>query len=50
VTGGSSGIGKAMVEMLAEQGINVVIVAVPDAALEHTTKELQERYWLAGAG
>lgn len=48
VTGGSSGIGKAMVEMLAEQGINVVIVAVPDATLDRTTAELQERFWLAG--
>ena len=30
VTGGSSGIGKAIVERLCAQGINVIIVAVPD--------------------
>lgn len=48
VTGGSSGIGKAIVEMLAEQGINVVIVAVADETLERTTEELRQRYWLAG--
>ena len=48
VTGGSSGIGKAIVEMLAEQGINVVIVAVADETLERTTEELRQRFWLAG--
>eukprot|EP01043_Picozoa_sp_COSAG02_P032188 COSAG02_NODE_2141_length_9686_cov_3.045791_8_plen_305_part_00 len=48
VTGGSSGIGKAIVVMLAEQGINVVIVAVADATLEETTRELEERFWVAG--
>ena len=33
---------------LAQQGINVVLVAVPDATLAETTRELQERFWLAG--
>jgi NADPH:quinone reductase-like Zn-dependent oxidoreductase len=33
VTGGSSGIGYAIVQKLASQGINVVIVAYPDRLL-----------------
>ena len=40
--GGSSGIGKAMAVMLADQGINVVIVAVPDATLDATSKPLSQ--------
>lgn len=46
--GGSSGIGKAMAVMLADQGINVVIVAVPDATLDATMVELRDRFWIAG--
>jgi NADPH:quinone reductase-like Zn-dependent oxidoreductase len=38
VTGGSSGIGYAIVQKLASQGVNVVIVAYPDRLL--TGKEL----------
>lgn len=33
VTGGSSGIGYAIVQKLASQGINIVIVAYPDRLL-----------------
>lgn len=44
VTGGSSGIGKAIAEKLAEQGVNVVLVALDDNTLEETFKVLQERY------
>jgi len=32
VTGGSSGIGRAITDMLAEQGLNIVVVALPDPA------------------
>jgi len=34
VTGGSSGIGLALVERLAGQGLNVVVVAFPDATFD----------------
>jgi short-subunit dehydrogenase len=44
VTGGSSGIGKAISEKLASQGINVIIVAVPDNLLPETVKELSRDY------
>lgn len=44
VTGASSGIGKAIAEKLADQGINVVLVALPDALLTQTTAELQAKY------
>ncbi|CAD2217669.1 short-chain dehydrogenase [Angomonas deanei] len=44
VTGSSSGIGKAIAEMLAEQNINVVLVALDDATLEATFQELKQKY------
>lgn len=44
VTGSSSGIGKAIAERLAEQGINVVIVALPDALLDATFEELKSKF------
>jgi hypothetical protein len=44
VTGGSSGIGKAIVRKLAMQKINVVIVALPDKLLDETLKELRGEF------
>jgi len=44
VTGGSSGIGKAICLRLAEQGINIVIAALEDDFLHKTTAELQAAY------
>ena len=44
VTGGSSGIGKSIVERLCQQGINVIIVAVPEKLLDETTAEMCERF------
>lgn len=44
VTGGSSGIGLAIVEKLCVQGSNVVIVAFPDTAFEKNLKMIQEKY------
>jgi len=44
VTGGSSGIGKAIVEFCCRQGINVIIVAVPEKMLDETTEEMRQKY------
>lgn len=44
VTGGSSGIGKAIVEKLVKQDINVIIVAAPDKVLAETVKEMRGKY------
>ena len=44
VTGGSSGIGKAIVDKLCSQGINVIIVAYPDKLLPETAKEMRKKY------
>mmetsp|Transcript_1293 Transcript_1293/g.2959 ORF Transcript_1293/g.2959 Transcript_1293/m.2959 type:complete len:330 (+) Transcript_1293:64-1053(+) len=44
VTGGSSGIGRALVERCAAQGLNVVVVALDDALLHDLVKALGERY------
>lgn len=44
VTGGSSGIGRSMVDRLAEQGLNVIIVALPGILLQNTAKDLETRY------
>mmetsp|Transcript_31396 Transcript_31396/g.46300 ORF Transcript_31396/g.46300 Transcript_31396/m.46300 type:complete len:320 (-) Transcript_31396:310-1269(-) len=44
VTGGSSGIGKSIVERLCQQGINVIIVAFPEKMLDETTEEMTHRF------
>lgn len=44
MTGGSSGIGKSIVERLCSQGINVIIVAVPEKMLDDTTAEMTKRF------
>ena len=44
VTGGSSGIGRSICHKLARQGLSVVVVAVADALLEETEKELRKAY------
>ena len=44
VTGGGSGIGKALCFKLASQGLNVVVVSLPDEALDATIKQLKIEY------
>lgn len=44
VTGASSGIGKAIAEKLAGQGVDVVLVALDDPLLKSTFEELQRRF------
>ncbi|KCV69025.1 hypothetical protein H696_04445 [Fonticula alba] len=44
VTGGSSGMGKAIAEKLAQQKINVVIVSLDDQLLKDTTQELRTKF------
>jgi short-subunit dehydrogenase len=44
VTGSSSGIGKAIAEKLASQGINVVLAALDDTLLANTFTELQKKF------
>lgn len=44
VTGASSGIGRALVDKLASQGINVVLVALGDKMLEITHAELSRKH------
>merc|ERR1712100_966605 len=44
VTGASSGIGRAITEKLAEQGVNVVMVAYPDALLEQFHQSISQKY------
>lgn len=44
VTGGGSGIGKAITFKLASQGLNVVIVSLDDDLLKGTLQEIQAAY------
>eukprot|EP00757_Euglenozoa_sp_SAG-D1_P014142 gene14142-4150_t len=44
VTGASSGIGAAISEKLAGQGVNVVLVALDDQLLKDTTAKLQKEF------
>jgi len=44
VTGGSSGIGRSLVERLAKQKLNVVIIALDDDLLRNFHKEISETY------
>jgi short-subunit dehydrogenase len=44
VTGASSGIGKALVMKLAEQGANVVCVALDDKVFQKTQEELEQKF------
>ncbi len=44
VTGAGTGIGKSLAETMAAQGLNVVLVSLPDKFLEETTNELKKAY------
>jgi len=44
VTGASSGIGKAIVEKLCAQGVNVVFVALDDDVLKKTYAEIEKKF------
>ena len=44
VTGGGSGIGKALCFKLASQGLNVVVVSLDDDCLKSTVKELKDTF------
>jgi short-subunit dehydrogenase len=44
VTGGGSGIGKALAFKLAKQDLNVVVVSLDDDFLKETMKQLKETY------
>lgn len=44
VTGSSSGIGKSLAIKLAQQGINVVLVALQENLLDETFAELQRQF------
>ncbi|KAJ1417035.1 hypothetical protein B484DRAFT_454107 [Ochromonadaceae sp. CCMP2298] len=44
VTGAGTGIGKSIAETMALQGLNVVLVSLPDKFLEETTAELKKSF------
>ena len=44
ITGGASGIGKAIAKQCCEEGINIAVVDINDAALQSTKKELSLKY------
>jgi len=44
VTGGSSGIGKAIARSLASQGINIIVAALEDQVLSDTVAELSAEF------
>lgn len=44
VTGAGTGIGKSIAETMAKQGLNVVLVSLPDKFLEETTAELKKNF------
>ena len=44
VTGASNGIGKAFAEEAASRGWNVLLVALPEPALDEVTQALQQQY------
>lgn len=44
VTGSSSGIGRAITEKLAKQGINVVMVAIDDTLLNDVFEKMKKDY------
>jgi uncharacterized protein len=47
ITGGSSGIGKALAEECASRGMNLLLVALPDEALGNTASMLKSKYGVA---
>ena len=44
VTGAGTGIGKSLSFALAAQGLNIVLVSLPDKHLDATTKELEKAF------
>lgn len=44
VTGAGTGIGKSIAETMAKQGLNVVLVSLPDKFLDETTNELKKSF------